>query len=116
MEISARVNNRPNTIAVNKSLSILFINESLLIAKWKRRFLRSRLGCLCLAGVTRPVRAAACNASSTERGDWPVGQHIRGHVYFTLGAIDKRHVDMFQVFRQIPAPARRRFRCYCCYT
>lgn len=36
------VNNRPNTIAENKSLSILFINESLLIAKWKRRFLRSR--------------------------------------------------------------------------
>jgi hypothetical protein len=30
--------------------------------------------------------------------DGPVRQDIRGHVYFTLGAIDKRHVDVFEVF------------------
>jgi hypothetical protein len=27
----------------------------------------------------------------------PVRQDIRGHVYFTLGAVDKRHVDVFEV-------------------
>jgi hypothetical protein len=31
--------------------------------------------------------------------DRPVRQDICGHVDFTLGAIDKRHVDVFQVFR-----------------
>jgi hypothetical protein len=38
----------------------------------------------------------------------PVRQDIGGHVDFTLGAIDKRNVDVFQVFRRRVVNDRRR--------
>jgi hypothetical protein len=39
--------------------------------------------------------------------DGPVGQHIGRHVDFVLGAIDKRNVDVFQVFRRRVVNDRR---------
>jgi hypothetical protein len=40
-------------------------------------------------------RNATIGGARESLHDWPVRQDIRGNVYFTLGAIDKRHVDMF---------------------
>ena len=40
--------------------------------------------------------------------DRPVGQHIGRHVDFVPGAIDKRNVNMFEVFRRCIVNDRRR--------
>jgi hypothetical protein len=38
---------------------------------------------------------------------WPVRQDIGGHVDFVLGAIDKRHVDVFKIFARCIVNDRR---------
>jgi hypothetical protein len=56
------------------------------------------LGKLCAIEIDADCNAAI--GSARERlQDWPVRQNIRGHVDFMLGAIDKRNIDVFQIFR-----------------
>jgi hypothetical protein len=57
------------------------------------------LGELCAVEINANLDAAI--SGTRERLHYgPVRQDIGGHVDFVLGAIDKRNVDVFQVFRR----------------
>ena len=77
----------------------------------KSRYLRENLRGLPLRklGLVKvdADRNAAISGARECLHDWPVRQNIGGHVDFMLGAIDKRHVDMFKIFARRVVNDRR---------
>jgi hypothetical protein len=76
-------------------------------ARSRKTFAGLALGKLCAVEIDAD-RNATIGGARERLHDWPVRQDICRHVDFVLGAIDKRNVDVFQVFRWRIVNGKRR--------